>query len=97
MHLTHEVSPQRNQEEHAKASAGNADEDGLHRLGIEFENVERRQREDRTGYHRAGPAANAGDDHVFQHRGAPRIDPRQSNRQDRDRDRGLHHLPHLQS
>jgi hypothetical protein len=72
VHLAHEVAPQRNQEEHAQAAARQADEDGLHRVRIEVQNVERRQREDGARHHRSGQPADAGDDDVFQQRGAPR-------------------------
>ncbi len=49
MHLADEVAPQGNKEENAKAAAGQTDEDGLHRMRIEVEDIERRQREDGAG------------------------------------------------
>ena len=96
VHVAHEVAAQRNQEEDAQAAAGHADEDGLHRVRIELQDVERGQREDGARDHRSRQPADAGDDHVFQQCAAPRIDAREADRQDGDRDRGLHHLPHLQ-
>ncbi len=51
VHFAHKVAPQRNEEEHAQAAAGQADEDGLHRMRIEVENVECRQGEDGAGHH----------------------------------------------
>ena len=54
VHLAHEVAPQRDQEEDAEAAAGEADEDGLHRMRIELQDVERRQGEDRARDHGAG-------------------------------------------
>ena len=67
------------------------------RVRVEVQDVERRQREDRAGDHRAGDAADAGDDHVLEQARAARVDARQADRQDRDRDRGLHHLPDLEA
>ena len=42
-------------------------------------------------------SADAGDDHVFEQCAAPRVDARQADRQDRNRDGGFHHLAHLQA
>ena len=42
VHLAHEVAAQRDEEEHAEAAAGEADEDRLHRVRVELEDVERR-------------------------------------------------------
>src|SRR5208337_948662 len=39
VHFAHKVAPQRNEEENAKAAPGQADEDGLHRVRVEMENV----------------------------------------------------------
>jgi hypothetical protein len=41
VHFAYEVAPQRNQEKHAQAAAGQADEDGLHRMRVELQDVER--------------------------------------------------------
>ena len=49
-----------------------------------------------TEHHRSRQSADARDDHVLQQCAAPRIDSRQSDRQNGDRDRGFHHLTHLQ-
>ena len=65
VHLAHEVAAQRNQEEHAQAAAGEADEDGLHRVRIEMKDVERGQGEDGARHHAARAAADAGDDDIF--------------------------------
>ena len=46
VHLAHEVAAQRDQEEDAQAAAGQADEDRLHRVRVELQDVERRQGED---------------------------------------------------
>ena len=54
VHVAHEVAAQRNQEEHAEAAARQADEDGLHRMRIELQDVERGQGEDGAGHDRAG-------------------------------------------
>ena len=97
VHLAHEVAAQRDQEQHAQAAAGEADEDGLHGMRIELQDVERRQREDRARDHRPRNAADARDDDVFEHARAPPVDARQADGQNRDRDRRLHHLPDLQA
>ncbi len=94
--LAHEIAPQRNEEEDAEAAAGQADEDGLYRMRIEVENVERRKSEDRAGHHAAGGAADAGDDHVFQHGGAASVNARQADGEDGDGNRRLHSLADLQ-
>ena len=70
VHVAHEVAAQRNEEENAEAAAGQADEDGLHRMRIELEDVERGKGEDGAGHHAAGGAADAGDDDVLQQGGA---------------------------
>jgi hypothetical protein len=95
--LAHEVAPQRDQEQGAEAGAGRADEDRLRRVRIELQRVERRQREDRPGRDAARHAADAGDDHVLEQARAPRVDAREADREDRDRDRRLHHLPDLEA
>ena len=69
-----------------------ADEDGLHRMRVEVENVERRHGEDGAGHHAARGAAHAGDDHVLEHRGAPLVDARQADGEDGDGNRRLHSL-----
>ena len=46
VHVAHEVAAQRNEKEDAEAAAGQADEDGLHGMGIELQDVERGQGED---------------------------------------------------
>ena len=55
VHIAHEVAAQRNEEEDAEAAAGHADEDGLHRVRIEFQNVERRKGEDGARRRRIPP------------------------------------------
>ncbi len=94
--LVHEVAAQGNEEENAQAAAGQADEDGLHRMRIEVEDVERRNREDGAGDHAAGGAAHAGDDHVLQHGGAAAVHARQPDGEDGDGNRRLHSLADLQ-
>ena len=94
--LAHEIAAQRNEEENAQAAAGQADEDGLHRMRVEVEDVERRHSEDGAGHHAAGGAAHAGDDHVLQHGGAAPIDARQPDGEDGDGNRRLHSLADLQ-
>ena len=97
VHVAHEVAAQRDQEQHAQAAAREADEDGLHRVRVELQNVERRQREDGARHHGAGQPADAGDDDVLEQAGAARIGARQADGQDRDGDGRLHHLPDLQA
>ena len=97
MGLAHEVAAQGDEEEDAHGAAGDADEDGLPGVGVELEDVEGGQGEDRAGHHRAGVAADAGDDHVLQQRGAARVDPPQADGQDGDGDGRLHHLPDLEA
>ena len=97
VHLADEVAAQRDQEEHAEAAAGQADEDRLHRMRIELEDVERGQREDGAGHDRAGDAADAGDDDVLEQRGTARVDAREADGEDRDGDGRFHHLPDLQA
>ncbi len=53
VHLARKVAAQRNEEEHAQAAARQADEDGLHRVRIEMEDIERGKREDGAGHHAA--------------------------------------------
>ena len=96
MLLAHEIAAQGNEEENAQAAAGQADEDGLHRMRIEVEGVERRNSEDGAGHHAAGGAAHAGDDHVLQHGGAAAIHARQPDGEDGDGNRCLHSLADLQ-
>ncbi len=94
--LAHEIAAQGNEEENAQAAAGQADEDGLHRMGVEVEDVERRHGEDGAGHHAAGGAAHAGDDHVLQHGGAAAVHARQPDGEDGDGNRRLHSLADLQ-
>ena len=96
VHLAYEVAAQRDEEEDAEAAARQADEDRLHRVRIELEDVERRQREHRAGDHGARGAADAREDDVLEQRRAAPVDARQADREDRDRDRRLHHLADLQ-
>ena len=72
VHVAHEVAAQRDEEEHAQAAAREADEDGLHGVGIELQDVERGQGEDGAGHDAAGHAADAGDDDVLKQAGAAR-------------------------
>src|ERR1039457_531660 len=44
--LAHEIAAQGDEEENAQTAASQADEDGLHRMGVEVEDVERRHSED---------------------------------------------------
>ncbi len=92
VHVAHEITAEGDQEEDAEAAAGEADEDGLGGMGIELQDVEGWQREDGARDHRPSKAANAGDDHVFEHRGAAGIETCESDGEDRDRDGGLHDL-----
>ena len=68
MRLAHKISPQRNQEQHAKAPAGQADENGLHRMRIEMQRVERGHRKHRARNHGCRGRANAGDNYVLEQR-----------------------------
>ena len=97
VHLAHEIAAQRDQKRNAQRASGETDEDGLDGMRVELQDVERRQREDRAGDDGAREAADARDDDVFQDAGAARIEPRQTDRQDRNGDRRLHHLPDLQA
>ena len=54
MHLAHEVAAQGDEEEHAEAAAGEADEDGLDGMRVELEDVERGEGEDGAGDDGAG-------------------------------------------
>ena len=96
VHFAYKVAPQRNEEEDAKAAAAQADENGLQRMRVEVENVERRHGEDGARHHAARRASHAGDDHVLEHRGAPPVDARQADGEDRDGNRRLHSLPDLE-
>jgi hypothetical protein len=53
MHLTHEIAPQGNDEEHAETSAGEADEDGLKGIRTEVKDIECGEREDSASHDRA--------------------------------------------
>src|SRR5262249_55960085 len=64
VHVANEIASQRNQEENAEAAAGETDEDGLERMRIELENIERGQSENRACDHAACDAADAGNNHV---------------------------------
>jgi hypothetical protein len=97
VHLAHEVAAKGNQEQHAQAAAGQADEDGLHRVRVELEDVEGGEREDGARHHRTGRATDRGDDDVLEQRGTAAVHARQPDGEDRDRDRGFHHLADLQS
>ncbi len=96
VHLAHEVAAQRNEEENAEAAAGQADEDGLHRMRIEVQGVERGKGEDGAGHHAARCAADADDDDIFKQAGAALEDARQADGQDRDGDGGFHSLADLE-
>jgi hypothetical protein len=97
MGLADEVAPQRDEEEDAQRPAREADEDGLPGMRVELQDVERRQREDRTGDHGPGHAADAGDDDVLDDRRAPPVDAGQPDGEDRDGDGRLHHLADLEA
>src|SRR5450756_316652 len=97
VHLPHEVPAQRDDEQNAEAATGEADEDRLHGMGVQAERIERRQREDRARHDRAGDTADARDDHVLEKARPPLVDAREADREDRDRDRGLHDLADLQA
>src|SRR5262249_3005831 len=62
VHFAHKIAAQRNEEQHAKTSAGKADKDGLHWVRIEVQDVQSRQREDSSGGDAAGSAADSDDD-----------------------------------
>jgi hypothetical protein len=96
VHLAHEVSPQGDHEENAETAAGETDEDGLDRMWIEVKDVERRKREDRTGHNGGRCSAHSGDDHIFEQTGTPLVGAGEANREDGDRNRGLHALTHFQ-
>jgi hypothetical protein len=68
VHLADKVAAQRDEEEYAEATSGEADEDRLHRVRIEVEDIERRQREDGSGDNRGGCSTNSRDDDVFENR-----------------------------
>ena len=90
--LAHEVAAQRNEEEKAQAAAGQADEDGLHRMRIEVQDVERRQGEDGAGDH-AAEAPPMPVMMTFSSTVERRlIDARQADGEDGDGDRRLHSL-----
>ncbi len=92
VHVAHEVTTQRDEEEDAETSAGEADEDGLHRVGIEIEDVEGGKGEDGARHHAASSAADAGDDDVLKQGGAATVGAREANGEDGDGDRRLHYL-----
>ena len=77
--------------------AGEADEDGLHGVRVELQDVEGGQGEDGARRHRPRDAADPGHDHVLEQRRATAVDAREADREDRDRNGGFHHLAHLQA
>ncbi len=95
--LPHEVAAKGDEEERAEAAAGQADEDGLQGVGVELQDVEGGEREDRPRGERSRDAAHPGDDHVLEERGAAAVGPGEADGEDGDRDGRLHHLAHLQA
>ena len=96
VHLAHKIAPQRNDEEDAETSAGEADEDGFDGIGAEVKDVERGKREDCAGHHRGRCSADAGDDHIFKQAGAAPVDARQADGEDGDGNGCLHSLADLE-
>ena len=80
-----------------EAAAGQADEDGLQGVGVELQDVESGEREDRPRGERSRDPADPGDDHVLEQGGAAAVGAGEADGEDRDRDRRLHHLAHLQA
>jgi hypothetical protein len=84
VHVADEVAAQGNEKQDAQAAAGETDEDRLPGMGIELQDVERGQGEDRSRDHGARNAADAGDDDVLKEARAPAVDAGQADRENRD-------------
>src|SRR5271157_3674484 len=97
VHVAHEIASQRNQKQHAETATRQADEDCLDGLGIDSQDVECGKSENRARDHRSGHAPDASDDDILEHAGAAPVHARQSDGEDGDRNRGLHHLADLQT
>ena len=97
VHLAHEVAAERDHEEDPEAPTREADENRLRRVRVELERIERGKSEDRAGDDSAGDTADRRDDHVLEEMRAARVDAREADRENRDRDRGLHDLPDLEA
>ena len=65
VHVAHKIAPQRDEEENAEAPACEADEDGLHGVRIEIEDVERGKGEYGARHHASRGAGDAGDNDVL--------------------------------
>ncbi len=94
--LGDEVAAQWDEEQQAETASREADEDALHRMRVEVQDVQRRQREHCARDDGGRGAADAGEDDVFQHGGAAAVEARQSNGEDGDGDCRLHALADLQ-
>jgi hypothetical protein len=64
VHFAEEIAAKRDQKENAQAAAREADEDGLNRMRIELQDVERGKGEDGASDNGAGESADAGDDYA---------------------------------
>ena len=91
MHVAHEVTAQRDEEQDAEASAGETDEDGLHRVGIEIEDVEGGKGEDGPA-NASSSASDAGDDDVLKQGRAATVGARKADGEDRVGIAALHDL-----
>ena len=96
VHFAHEEAPQRNDEEDAETSTGEADEDGLKWVGAEVKDVERGEGEDRARDHGGRCAADAGDDDIFQQCRPALVDSGQPDGEDGDGNGGFHALANLE-
>jgi hypothetical protein len=81
------VPPQRDQQNHTQVSADQAGEEDLQKRRFEIEDVERRNREDRTCNHHPRGLADGLDDDVLEQRVTAREKGPEKDREDRDRDR----------
>ncbi len=82
MHFANEVSSQRDEEENAEAAAGEADEDGLHGMRIQLEDIESWKSEDGAGNHAACGSADSCDDDIFEKSRSSPVDASEANGQD---------------
>jgi hypothetical protein len=97
VHLLHEVTPQRDEEEQSENAAEQGDEEELHQVHVETEDEQGRQGEDRPRDDQAGGGADGLDDHVLENGGATAEHHAEPHGEDRDRDGGLEHLADLET
>jgi hypothetical protein len=97
VHVAHEVASQWNQKKNTETAAGKADEDRLHRVRIQLQDVQRRNREDGSCNNRPRNPSDTRDDHILEQAGSPAVEAGQTNGQDRNRNGRFHHLSNLEA